>query len=76
MNNKNLWFLKRTNEQRRERYKIVLEAGYTPKTARFVRDWRINKIKGVCKGLPNIYGDDPKSKKVTPSIKKSKPKSI
>lgn len=41
-----LWFLTRTKEQRRERYAILIAAGFDSHTAYRVRDWRPNKIKG------------------------------
>lgn len=49
-----LWFLNRTQAQRRQAYKELREAGYSAKIAYRVRDWRPSKIKGVLKNRPKI----------------------
>lgn len=48
-----LWFLKRTAEQRRQRYKMLRKAGFSVQDAIRIRDWRISKIKGVIKNYPD-----------------------
>jgi hypothetical protein len=48
-----IWFLRRTAEQRRERYRSLKDHGVTTKNAQRVRDWRPNKIKLFLKYRPD-----------------------
>ena len=50
MANKINWIYKRTNKQRRERYKKLREAGFNFRQARAIRDFRPNNIEKIIKG--------------------------